>query len=242
MRSGFLLIDKPTDWTSHDVVGYVRKIIREHDKKIGLPAEARRAKVGHAGTLDPFATGLLIVGVGREATKRLDTFKAMEKEYVATLQLGATSDTYDRTGTVQITDTGAKITDAQIQNILKTFIGKQKQVPPMYSAKKINGKKLYELARKGIEIERKPNEIEIYDLQTLSDTSALDRDSQIVLRISCSTGTYIRTLAHDIGQALGVGAYCKELRRTAIGPYQVTDAARPKTLSQDNWVERLFVF
>ena len=227
--SGFLLIDKPVDWTSHDVVGYLRGALKIK-------------KIGHAGTLDPFATGLLIVGIGRSATKRLDEFKALPKEYVATIKLGATSDTQDRTGTIMKHETCnmKHVTSELIESTLKKFTGKQMQTPPMYSAKKVKGKKLYDLARKGIEIEREPNEIEIFEL------NLIDYDPKcLVLRVSClvSTGTYIRTLAHDIGQALavprdgvlrGVGAYCEELRRTKIGECSVEDAVGPKSVTKEN--------
>lgn len=211
--SGFILIDKPENWTSHDVVAYLRKVT-------GVK------KIGHSGTLDPFATGLLIVGVGREATKRLDEFKAMDKTYEATLRLGAVSDTYDRTGTIVLSPHPAApssliIGEEKIRQTLKKFIGAQTQTPPMYSAKKVGGKKLYELARKGIEIERRPEEITIYDIRL----NGWEPEKNF-LHITChvSSGTYIRTLAHDIGQALGTGAYCEELRRTAIGEYKVVDA------------------
>lgn len=229
---GFLLINKPVDWSSHDVVGYIRNfIIQNHI------TDEKRPKVGHAGTLDPFATGLLIVGIGRKATKRIDEFKNIPKEYIATIQLGATSDTYDRTGKISPKNTTSNIktiSKKQIQDTLNTFIGIQQQIPPMYSAKKVGGKKLYELARKGIEIERKPNEINIYSIKLLNIIS--DKLDEFVninalkIKISCSTGTYIRTLAHDIGQRLGVGAYCNELMRTKIGKYKVEDAIAPEKL------------
>lgn len=237
MPSGYLLINKPVDWTSHDVVAYLRTVT-------GVKT------IGHAGTLDPFATGLLIVGVGREATKQLDQFKNMPKTYTATVQLGATSDTYDRTGKIETTthDTDnitqksdmthntKNITQVRIEQILSLFIGKQKQLPPMYSAKKVGGKKLYELARKGIDIARQPHEIEIYDIK-LIDWSIIHCQLSIV--IHCSSGTYIRTLAHDIGQKLGCGAYCESLERTAIGTYSASGAFDPKTTTKDNWQSKL---
>jgi len=232
--SGFILIDKPIDWTSHDVVGYIRGFLKRHNL-----TDIKRPKVGHAGTLDPFATGLLIVGIGREATKRIDEFKNMPKEYVATIRFGAVSDTYDKTGTITINkvDNTPHITEEHIKTLLKDFVGKQEQIPPMYSAKKIGGKKLYELARKGIEIERKPHIIEIYSIDLLNIISSNQSDSKhieaIEVRISCSTGTYIRTLAHDIGAALGTGAYCEELRRTRIGAYNVDDAIAPDILTPE---------
>ncbi|MEK7213301.1 MAG: tRNA pseudouridine(55) synthase TruB, partial [Patescibacteria group bacterium] len=174
----------------------------------------------HAGTLDPFATGLLIVGVGREATKRLDEFKNLPKTYEAVLFLGATSETGDPTG--EITNPKYQISkpdEATIKTVLKKFIGKQEQTPPMFSAKKINGQRLYTLARQGQTVERKPAQIEIYEIKFLSYAWPY-----LKIEVSCSAGTYIRTLAQDIGQALGVGAYCLELTRTAIGPYILKEA------------------
>lgn len=221
MDTGFLLVNKEAGWTSHDVVGYLRKV-------------TRIKKIGHAGTLDPFATGLLIVGIGRECTKRLDEFKGLDKTYQATLHLGAVSDTYDKTGV--ITEKSDKhILLEEIHTVLKDFTGEHDQLPPMYSAKKVDGKKLYKLARQGIEVERKPNHITIFDLKILEYTYPL-----LKLEIRCSTGTYIRTLAHDIGQHLGVGAYCEELERTTVGPYLVKDATPVKDFSRDNWENSLF--
>ena len=208
----FLLINKPAGWTSFDAVNFIRKKYRGANKKI---------RVGHAGTLDPFATGLLIVGVGREATKRLDEFKNLPKTYEAVLFLGATSETGDPTG--KITNNQETITKQlipnEIEKVLKKFIGKQEQTPPMFSAKKINGQRLYTLARQGQTVERKPAQIEIYEIKFLSYAWPY-----LKIEVSCSAGTYIRTLAQDIGQALGVGAYCLELTRTAIGPYILKEA------------------
>jgi len=251
--NGFLLIDKPTDWTSHDVVGYIRGV-------------TKIKKVGHAGTLDPFATGLLIVGIGRECTKRLDEFKRMNKEYTATIQLGATSDTFDRTGTITFRlnsfDSSNPCSIQKIEQVLRSFIGKQLQTPPMYSAKKVDGQKLYKLARKGIEIQRKSEQIDVFTLKLLDfDPVCLVPHADGILspldgvrpsggsakggifRVSClvSPGTYIRTLVHDIGQVLGTGAYCEELRRTKIGNYSVDDAVKPKELSRENTLRRLFL-
>ncbi len=216
---GFLLIDKPVDWTSHDVVAYLR----------GL---TKIKKIGHAGTLDPFATGLLIVGVSRAATKRLDEFKGMPKTYESTIHLGATSDTQDLTGniTIQQFDRVAIPTESQVTDALSSFVGKQTQIPPMYSAKKIKGKKLYEIARKGGDVERDPVDIEIFSLDLIDYTYP-----EIKIRTTVSTGTYIRTLAHDIGSALDVGGYCSELRRTQIGIYNVSDASPPKSITTQNY-------
>lgn len=218
---GFLLIDKPATWTSHDVVGYLRKV-------------TKIKKIGHAGTLDPFATGLLIVGIGRAATKRLDEFKGMPKTYEAEIVFGATSDTFDKDG-VLVKQTSATLpSKKEIDLVLLQFVGKQLQTPPMFSAKKIKGKKLYELARKGIEVEREPNEITIYTIKRIKKWR-----NSIHIQVTCSTGTYIRTLVHDIGQQLGCGAYCKELRRTAIGDYSVKKSKRPKQLSKRSIRKRL---
>ncbi len=214
----FILINKEAGWTSHDVVGYLRKV-------------TRLKKIGHAGTLDPFATGLLIVGIGRDATKRLDEFKNKKKTYEATVHLGAVSDTYDSTGI--ITPTGANIKSIQkeqIELLLAQFFGTQEQIPPMYSAKKVGGEKLYDLARKGIEIERKPHTITIESIR-LGEI----KDNEFTLQVTCSPGTYIRTLVHDIGSKLGVGAYCETLKRTAIGEFLVESAHEVKTLTRENW-------
>lgn len=239
--TGFLLIDKPLDWTSHDVVGYIRKIVREYYKKIGLPDEARRAKAGHSGTLDPFATGLLIVAVGRAATRQIDKFKNLDKEYIAKIQLGYTSDTLDSTGEIKQCNHVAmeqfnNLTKSKIKQTLKSFLGEQTQTPPMYSAKKVGGKKLYELARKGIEIERKASKIKIHKLKLLKFDKT---NNTIEMKCLVSKGTYIRTLAADIGEALGTGAYCKELRRTSIGKYKVKKAIEPNKLNKNNWTKRL---
>lgn len=237
-KNSFLLINKPKDWTSHDVVAVVRKNIREQEKQVALPSEVlhiqkrSKTKVGHAGTLDPFATGLLIVGVGREATKRLDEFKNMPKVYIATLKLGATSTTFDPEGEITLApnsnlpagEAGNQTpTTKDVKETLKNFVGKQLQIPPMFSAKKVGGQKLYDLARKGIEIERQPCEIEIYNIELLDYTYPT-----LKIEVGCSTGTYVRTIAHDIGQKLGCGAYCEELKRTSIGEYKLEDAQNIK--------------
>ncbi len=215
--NGFLLINKPpssakaTDGksgpTSHDIIDQLRRII-------GI------RQIGHAGTLDPFASGLLLVGIG-EATKLLRHYVGLGKTYEAVLKLGATSDTQDRTG--KITNNQFPITSkfpkSKIQTVFKSFIGKQQQLPPMHSAKKLEGKRYYAYAREGKEIERKPIDIEIHDLKLKSYDLGL-------MTISChvSSGTFIRTLAHDIGQALGCGAYLEELKRTQIGDFKLEDA------------------
>lgn len=229
------MINKPSGPTSHDIVDDLRRITGER-------------KIGHAGTLDPFASGLLIVAVGREATRQISNFSKTDKTYIAKLHLGATSDTFDRTGIIQNVQRPLTILhEKKIEEVLKKFTGEQMQVPPMYSAKKVGGKKLYELARKGIEIERKPAEIKIDYIKILKFItppipSYLKRgDDAIHLTIETrvSSGTYIRTLAHDIGQSLGCGAYLEELQRTKIGGYKLEDAVETKNLTKENWTDRL---
>lgn len=203
---GFLLINKPSGPTSHDIIYQLRRLT-------GIK------KIGHAGTLDPFASGLLIVAVEREFTKQIDNFVKMDKTYIADLKLGATSDTLDRTGKIQLITNSEQLTINDIKKILKKFTGKQLQTPPMFSAKKIGGKKLYQLARKGIEIKRESTEIEIFSIKLLEYNWP-----DLKIETSCSSGTYIRSLAHDIGKILACGAYLEELKRTQIGDYYLKDA------------------
>ena len=224
LNQDFILIDKPVGWTSFDAVNFVRHQLR-------LVTGNKKIKVGHAGTLDPFATGLLIIAAGRENTKRIDEFKVMPKTYIATIRLGATSNTFDSTGEISITAPDKKTkppTLEQIKKILTTFVGPQLQLPPMFSAKKINGERLYTLARQGITVERQPNEITIFDIKLLEYAYP-----DLTIEVTCSTGTYIRTLAYDIGQKLRIGAYCKELRRTSIGTYNVESAIKLTDLKQN---------
>jgi len=218
-NKGIHLINKPTDWTSHDVVAFVRgKAKHNSDFK-----NIKKIKVGHSGTLDPFATGLLIIGVGREYTKRMDEFKKLPKTYEAVIKLGATSDTQDKTGKITKKENTDIPNKKNIKNTLKTFLGVQEQTPPMFSAKKVQGKKLYELARQGVEIERKPVKIELYKIKLLKYKYPF-----LNIRVKCSTGTYIRTLAYDIGDKLQTGAYCEELKRTRIGKYKLRKAKKIK--------------
>ena len=219
--SGFLLVNKPNGPTSHDIIDELRKIT-------GI------RKIGHAGTLDPFASGLLIVAVGRQATKAISRFVKMDKEYIAELELGRTSDTYDRTGKIIVVQDPEIIRQEQIENILKKFIGKQKQLPPMYSAKKVGGQKLYELARRGATISRAPSEIEIFRLELLTY-----RWPKLKIKIHCSSGTYVRTLAYDLGLSLGCGALVSELERTAINGYNLSEAWTTVELKND-WISHLF--
>lgn len=222
----FFLVDKPPDWTSFDVVGFIR---REERKKISAQGgQASSLRVGHAGTLDPFATGLLIVAIGRESTKRLDEFKKLPKTYIATIRLGATSDTDDLTGIISAChceesrrDDVAIPSIEKIKNTLKKFIGEQKQIPPRYSAKKINGQKMYSMARAGKDFVREPSVIHIQNIELLNYTWP-----DLKIKIDCGAGTYIRSLARDLGETLGVGGYCQELRRTKIGPYELDETRK----------------
>ncbi len=222
----FILINKPSGPTSHDIVDQLRRITGE-------------TKIGHAGTLDPFADGLLLVAVGRESTKKISKFVGLDKEYLATLKLGAVSDSYDMTGKIQetaddkqLTINDLQLTTDNINGILNTFIGEQKQIPPMFSAKKINGRRLYRLARRGLEIERQPVKIKIYKI---CDIKWSPVDVRLSFVVSCSSGTYIRSLAHDIGQKLGCGAYLEKLTRTKIGEFKLEQAINLEKLNKDNW-------
>lgn len=221
----FLLIDKPEGITSHDVVDRVRKITNERT-------------VGHAGTLDPFATGMLIIGVGRESTKHLNTFLGMGKTYEATIRLGESSTTLDPEGEVVVVG-GADLTPEAIEATMKSLTGDILQIPPMHSAIKIGGQKLYDLARKGIEIDRPPRPVTIsrFDLQADYSLSAkahpLPLDLPVV--IDCSSGTYIRAIARDLGEKLGTAGYLTQLRRTAIGPYAIADTTPLNEITPENW-------
>ena len=220
--SGFSLINKDSGPTSHDVVDKLRRIT-------GI------RKIGHAGTLDPFATGVLLMAIGRQATKRIDHFVKKDKTYIATLKLGETTDTYDREGKKSTTESFNIPEKDKILDVLKTFIGKQEQIPPMFSAKKIGGKKLYDLARKGIEIERKASQINIYKISLINYAWPI-----LNIEVSCSTGTYIRSLAKDIGQELECGAYLEELKRTSIENLEIKKAHKINELNKDNWKDFLF--
>ena len=205
MPNGILIIDKPAGWTSMDVCAKIRGILREK-------------RVGHGGTLDPMATGVLPVFVGR-ATRAVEFAENGQKEYLAGLRLGMTTDTQDVTGMVLETRPVTADREA-LEAALERFRGDIQQIPPMYSAVKIRGKKLYELARKGQEVERKPRPVTIYELELLEAESETDYD----LRCRCSKGTYIRTLCHDIGQALGCGGTLYSLRRTMAAGFTLADA------------------
>lgn len=215
-----LLVDKPKGITSHDVVDRLRKITGER-------------KIGHAGTLDPNATGLLIMGIGRQSTKKLGGIaKNTKKTYQAEIFFGEERDTDDIEG--KITSKNEQFSPPSIdkvQNILKKFVGKQDQVPPIFSAIKKGGKKAYSLARKGFEVKLDPRKIEVY-------SAKLDDYKYPLLKatFTVSSGTYIRALARDIGRAIGAGAYLRELRRTKIGKFSLEDAVTIDELTPNNWV------
>jgi len=218
-----LAFDKPLHWTSFDVVNRVRGMLC---RALGV----KKLKVGHAGTLDPLATGVVIVCTGRQ-TKRIDELMNHTKEYVATLQLGATTPSYDMEHPVDATFPTTHITRELIDEVLPTFIGEQWQVPPVYSAVKINGKRAYEYARKGKQddIEIKPKLLVIDELE-LQHFNA--ETMQLTLRVVCSKGTYIRALARDIGERLESGAYLTSLRRTRVGDYTIDKCITIEQLQQ----------
>lgn len=211
-----LKIDKPLGWTSFDVVKRLRGAVQ---RRLGV----RKFKVGHAGTLDPLATGVLLVCTGR-ATRTIDTLQAGVKEYVATLRLGATTPSFDLEKEIDATYPTDHITRELIDSVLPRFTGSVLQVPPVFSAVKVDGKRAYSFARKGKDVQLKPKALEIPELEVLSF-----RDTELVLRVVCSKGTYIRALARDIGQALGSGAHLTALRRTRVGDVRVEDC---QTLDQ----------
>lgn len=215
--TGILLIDKPEDWTSHDVVAKLRGVSRER-------------RIGHSGTLDPMATGLLVVFLGR-ATRAVEFAEADQKTYIAGLRLGMTTDTQDITGNcLKNSDLIPKRAD--VEKALARFCGGIQQIPPMYSAIKRDGKKLYELARKGVEVDRPPRDIFIYELSILEGEGA-----DYLLRVRCSKGTYIRTLCHDIGDMLGCGGCMSSLRRVNAGAFSVEQASKLEELTEAEAVQ-----
>jgi len=207
---GILIIDKPAGITSHDVVARVRRTLKTK-------------RVGHTGTLDPFATGVMVILVGK-ATRLAQFLDKDEKEYEAVVRFGFETDTGDNTGSPKSEVQGPmSIEIGQVDSALAKFRGTIMQTPPMYSAKKVEGKKLYELARKGVEIERQSVKVNISDLVIL-DSAFRTPHSELRMRVACSAGTYIRTLAEDVGREVGVGAHLTELRRTRAGKFKIDQA------------------
>lgn len=213
---GIILIDKPRGITSFQVIHVLRK-------------RTNIQRIGHAGTLDPFATGLLVVLIGRNYTKRADEFLTCDKEYLATLRLGASTDTYDCDGKVVATSE-LRPTLEEVEKAIASMQGTIEQVPPMYSAKKIGGRKLYEIARKGGEVERKPC------LVTL-DTQLLRYEyPEIDIRVACSKGTYIRSVGHEIGNMLGSYAFVSSLRRTRSGAFRIEDSVSLESVTPPGYI------
>jgi tRNA pseudouridine55 synthase len=210
LKGGILLIDKPLDWTSFDVVNKVRRsLLRKFNKKL---------KVGHAGTLDPLATGLLIICTGA-FTKRINEVQDQEKEYTGVFVLGATRPSYDKETEIDATYPTEHITEELIQQVAKTFVGEIEQVPPAHSAIKVDGKRAYESARKGVDVKMSPRIVSIKEMEV----KLLDA-THMHFRVVCSKGTYIRSLARDFGLALKSGAYLDSLVRTRIGDFRLTQA------------------
>ena len=224
-HTGFLNLDKPLQWTSHDVVARVRRRLRTlTDCK----------KVGHAGTLDPLASGVLVLCLGK-ATRLSSYVMHTRKQYQAQITLGRTTASYDAEGDVTAAADASHITQSAIQEVLRRFIGEIQQVPPMHSAVKVGGRKLYQLARAGKSVERKARQVRIYSIDILSWNNPI-----IELKVVCGSGTYIRSLAHDIGQALGAGAYLSALRRIASGDFHIGDSiSLDKVINSDKWLKQI---
>lgn len=219
---GFILINKSVGPSSHYIINQLRKITSIR-------------KIGHAGTLDPFASGLLIVAIGRPATKNINQFVKLDKQYQTEVILGKETDSYDKTGKIINKYSGQELSLAKIKLVLNALGKKTTQIPPMYSAKKVNGQKLYILARKNIKIKRQPQKIKIYDIKILDYNWP-----KLKLEINCSSGTYIRTIAHDLGKLLGCGAYLNKLKRISIGQYSIKKSKQIKALNSENWQKYLF--
>lgn len=214
-RSGFLIVDKPQGWTSHDVVAKCRNLL-------GI------RKIGHLGTLDPIATGVLVLAVGRDATKKVSEHIKADKEYTVEMELGKSSDTYDADGIIQVTPPDyPALTPEQIETELAAFWGTTLQTPPAYSAKKVDGKRAYKLARAGQEVKLQPREVHMQG-----------RDVQVEwpfvrCTVEVSSGTYLRSLVHDLGQVLGSGAIMTALRRTRVGNFRLEDAITLEELAKN---------
>jgi len=217
MSNGFLIINKEKGMTSHDVVNKIRKVFQTK-------------QVGHTGTLDPNATGVLIVAVGK-ATKAISYLENDDKIYKAELTLGIITDTEDIWGNV-IEEKNVKVSEDEIKQVLKSFIGDIKQVPPMYSALKINGKKLYELAREGVTVEREARNITIFDIYNIEI-----KERKVKFVVHCSKGTYIRTLCKDIGEKLGCGACMSELNRIQVGTFDIQNSKMIDNITENDLID-----
>jgi tRNA pseudouridine55 synthase len=220
--TGFLLVDKPAGWTSFDVIAKLRRIT-------GI------RKIGHTGTLDPFATGLLLVAVGRSATKRIDEFMGASKEYLAEIVLGATTETLDTEGEIQLDEGFVAPGECAIGVAIEQMIGDGEQIPPMFSALKKDGKKLYELAREGKTIERPPRPITIHSFTLEGVTEREDGRLVLQTRIRVSSGTYIRVIAQDLALSLGTTGYLSGLRRTMIDDFAIEASTPISDITPENW-------
>lgn len=218
-----LYFDKPLKWTSFDLVNKFRY-------KLCRKLRVRKIKVGHAGTLDPLATGVIIICTGK-ATKRIDELQYQTKEYIATLKLGETTPSFDLEGEVDAVYPTEHITQELVEEVLKSFVGTIQQIPPVYSACKVDGKRAYELARKGKEVDLKSKTLVIDEMELLAYDMPV-----IKIRVVCSKGTYIRALARDIGKALGSGAHLIGLRRTRVGDVTVDKCLSPEDI--DDFLEK----
>jgi tRNA pseudouridine55 synthase len=221
LEGATLYIDKPLTWTSFDVVNKIRKSLRHH---LGI----QKIKVGHAGTLDPLATGLVIVCTGK-ATKQITQYQDLEKVYEAKVRFGSTTPSFDLETEIDHTFPWEHITMEMVEQTMDKFKGEQEQMPPIYSAKSVDGKRAYKMARKGKESTLRMQQITIHNLEVLSFDSP-----DLTVNVECSKGTYIRSLARDLGTSLGSGGHLTGLRRTRIGPYQVSEA-----ISVDNFIEKI---
>lgn len=227
---GLLLVDKPKGWTSFDVVNYVRRIVAQIEGK-----KPRNVKVGHTGTLDPAATGLLVLCVGKY-TKKVPTLIRHDKTYIADIKFGFTSSTGDSEGNIEQRAESKEQGREAVEGVLQQFVGEITQIPPAFSALKVNGKRAYELAREGKEVKLKPRSAIIHSIDLLQ----FDWPN-VQIRCCVGSGTYIRTLAEDIGERLGVGAYLTDLRRTEVDIWNVGDAIEPKMISFENLSDRLLL-
>lgn len=229
---GLLLVDKPEGWTSFDVVNYVRKIVAQSEGK-----KPKHVKVGHAGTLDPFATGLLVLLIGKEYTRRAGELSKLDKTYEMTMRLGATSSTGDPEGKITPASvSGTAPTEEALLEVMERFKGQISQVPPAYSAVKIGGQRAYKLARAGKEVNIEPRTVTINRLEL---TGYKYPEAKLVANVS--SGTYIRSLVEDIGKALGTGAYTNSLRRTLIADFSISKSHSISEVSIDKDIELMLL-
>ena len=220
---GLLLVDKPKTWTSFDVVNYVRKMVAAHEGK-----KPKNCKVGHTGTLDPLATGLLVLLVGKEYTRRAGELTKLDKTYEVTMKLGATSTTGDEEGEKKVVSDTIPTLKA-VQEALKAFKGEIMQVPPAFSAMKIDGKRAYDLARQGKEVKLEARPVTIYSIELTNYDYPF-----VHFTADVSSGTYVRSLVEDVGNLLTTGAYMSDLRRTRIGNFYLDDAVEVDTLTRES--------